>query len=294
MKKLASILATIIMLVACIAPTGIIAFAVDDDPEKQADKFPVSENEEIKFDFNDDGYDPELEGWCVLGGKWVVEDGCLKQTRNFTGWNEKQLNYTQKTFGDFTAKMRFKVKEVDGASQCWFAFAFRRKQYNHQHEESGYIVCTEGFQSIPQGKTYMANWTKQLSYEEYAEAVDISDFVDRVVVAKGGVYTFYYNDAIETGEYTFRINDSSWTEPGFIGLAAGNSLIEVDYLYLYTGDKQAGIVKENANEAAAAIDRTIVDINGQGKDKTALIIVIISAVVLLFSVATLFIGGKKA
>ena len=69
MKKLASILATIIMLVACIAPTGIIAFAVDDDPEKQADKFPVSENEEIKFDFNDDGYDPELEGWCVLGGK---------------------------------------------------------------------------------------------------------------------------------------------------------------------------------------------------------------------------------
>ncbi|MBR2968877.1 MAG: DUF1080 domain-containing protein [Clostridia bacterium] len=294
MKRLASILATIIMLAALIVPTGVTAFAADDDPEKQADKFPVSENEIIKFDFNDDGYDPELEGWCVLGGKWVVEDGSLKQTRNFTGWNEKQLNFTQKTFGDFTAKMRFKVKEVDGASQCWFAFAFRRKQYNHQHEESGYIVTTEGFKSIPQGKSLMVNWTKQLSYEEYAEAVDINDWVDLVVVAKGNVFTFYYNDAIESGEYTFRINDPDWAEPGFIGLAAGNALIEVDYLYLYTGDKQEGIVKENANEAAAAVDRTIKDLEGQGKDNASLVIMIISAVALAAGVTTLFIGGKKA
>ena len=86
MKKLAGILAVIMMLAIVIMPTGVTAFAVDDDPEKMADKFPVSENEVIKFDFNDEGYDPELEGWCVIGGKWVVEDGCLKQTRDFTGW----------------------------------------------------------------------------------------------------------------------------------------------------------------------------------------------------------------
>lgn len=293
MKRIAGIIAAVMMFAASLSPVTLTAYAVDDDPEKQAQNFEVSENEIIQFDFNDENYDPEEDGWYMIGGKWEIEDGCLKQVRDFTGWNEKQLNYTKKTFGDFTAKMRFKVCEVTGATQCWFAFAFRRKQYDHQHEESGYIVCTEGLLSEPAGKSYLADWTKSLSYEEYADQVDVNEFVDLVVVAKGGTYTFYYNEAIETGDYNFRINDTSWTEPGFIGLAAGNALIDVDYLYLYTGDKQEGIVGGSEDDGAAAIDRSLTTLEGQGKDTLALVAMILSAVGLLGGVTTLFIGGKK-
>ena len=293
-KKIASIVAALAVLAASFSPVMISARAVDDNPDRQADKFEVSNNEVIKFDFNDEDYDPEEDGWHIIGGKWEVEDGCLKQVRDFTGWNEKQMNYTKKTFGDFTAKMRFKVREVTGATQCWFAFAFHRVQYDHQHEESGYIVCTEGLQSQPAGKSYFCDWTKSLSYEEYSEAVDVNGFVDLVVVAKGSTYTFYYNEGIETGEYAFRINDTSWTEPGFIGLAAGNALIEVDYLYIYTGDKQENIVKTNEEDLIKPVDRTLTNMRGSGKDTVALIAMILSAVGLLGGVVTLFIGGKKA
>ena len=292
-KKILSMIAAISILFGSFSPVMLKANAADDNPDRQAQNFEVSNNEVIKFDFNDEDYDPEEDGWYMLGGKWEVEDGCLKQVRDFTGWNEKQLNYTKKTFGDFTAKMRFKVKEVTGATQCWFAFAFRRAQYDHQHEESGYIACTEGFLSQPVGKSYMCDWTKSLSYEEYAEAVDINGFVDLVVVAKGGTYTFYYNEAIETGEYNFRINDTSWTDPGFIGIAAGNALIEVDYLYLYTGDKQVGIVKESEEDAIKVVDRSLENLQGAGKDTIALVMMILSAVGLLAGVTTLCMGGKK-
>lgn len=292
-KKIASIMAAIAVFAGALSPVTLTARAADDNPDRQAHNFEVSNNEVIKFEFNAEDYDPEEDGWYVLGGKWEVEDGCLKQVRDFTGWNEKQLNYTKKTFGDFTAKMRFKVREVTGATQCWFSFAFRRVQYDHQHEESGYIISTEGPLSEMVGKSYMSDWTKSLSYEEYAESIDVSDFVDLVVVAKGGTYTFYYNEAIETGEYNFRINDSSWTEPGFIGLAAGNALIEVDYLYLYTGDQQAGIVKESEEDSIKLVDRSLTNMQGTGKDTISFVLMILSAVGLLGGVATLFIGGKQ-
>lgn len=293
MRRTIGFITILLIALFLVSPVNISAYAVDDDPDKQAQNFEVSNNEIIKFDFNDENYDPEEDGWCVIGGKWEVEDGCLKQTRDFTGWNEKQLNYTKKTFGDFTAKMRFKVREVTGASQCWFAFAMRRKQYNHQHEESGYIVCTEGPKCEVPGKSYFVDWTKSLAYEEYADYVDVSDFVELVVVAKGGTYTFYYNDAIKTGDYNFRINDTSWTEPGFIGLAAGNALIEVDYLYLYTGDKQEGIIEGNGSSNGAIIDRSIDEKVSEKKDTLLLIIMIVAAVSLIGGVCSLFVGGKK-
>ena len=292
-KKIVSLVAALALLVGSLSPITLTARAVEDNPDRQADKFEVSNNEVIKFDFNDEDYDLEEDGWYILGGKWEVEDGCLKQVRNFTGWNDKQINYTKKTFGDFTAKMRFKVREVTGASQCWFSFAFRRVQYDHQHEESGYIISTEGPLSEIVGKTYMSDWTKSLSYEEYAESIDVSDFVELVMVAKGGTYTFYYNEAIETGEYNFRINDTSWTEPGFIGLAAGNALIEVDYLYLYTGDKQENIVKVSEEDLIKPVDRSLTSLQGKGKDTLALVLMVLSGIGLLGGVATLFIGGKK-
>lgn len=292
-KKIVSLVAALALLAGSLSPLTLTARAVEDNPDRQADKFEVSNNEVIKFDFNDEDYDLEEDGWYILGGKWEVEDGCLKQVRNFTGWNDKQINYTKKTFGDFTAKMRFKVREVTGASQCWFSFAFRRVQYDHQHEESGYIISTEGPLSEIVGKTYMSDWTKSLSYEEYAESIDVSDFVELVMVAKGGTYTFYYNEAIETGEYNFRINDTSWTEPGFIGLAAGNALIEVDYLYLYTGDKQENIVKVSEEDLIKPVDRSLASLQGKGKDTLALVLMVLSGIGLLGGVATLFIGGKK-
>lgn len=292
-KKIVSLVAALALLAGSLSPITLTARAVEDNPDRQADKFEVSNNEVIKFDFNDEDYDLEEDGWYILGGKWEVEDGCLKQVRNFTGWNDKQINYTKKTFGDFTAKMRFKVREVTGASQCWFSFAFRRVQYDHQHEESGYIISTEGPLSEIVGKTYMSDWTKSLSYEEYAESIDVSDFVELVMVAKGGTYTFYYNEAIETGEYNFRINDTSWTEPGFIGLAAGNALIEVDYLYLYTGDKQENIVKVSEEDLIKPVDRSLTSLQGKGKDTLALVLMVLSGIGLLGGVATLFIGGKK-
>ena len=132
-----------------------------------------------------------------------------------------------------------------------------------------------------------------MTYEEYADAVDVNDFVDLVVVAKGGTYTFYYNEAIETGDYNFRINDTSWTEPGFIGLAAGTALIEVDYLYIYTGDQQAGIVKESEEDSIKVVDRTLSNMQGTGKDSLAFVLMILSGIGLLGGVTTLFIGGKK-
>lgn len=287
------------MLKRTLALTGIIllflstvAFAVDYNEARRADKFDVSDNEVIKFDFDDEDYDPEEDDWFILGGKWEVEDGCLKQKRNFTGYNDKQMNYYGKTFGDFTAKLRFKVTEVTGATQGWFALAFRRTQYDHEHEESGYIITVEGPLSESNNAVF-CDWTKSLAFSEYADRIDVNGFVDMVVVAKGNTYTFYFNDAIDTGEYNFKIVDDSWTEPGFIGLCAGNSLIEVDYLYLYTGDKQEGIIPLAAANTQVGSVRRLDRLTETNNRQAALIGMAISGFALLLSLATLFIGVKK-
>ena len=285
MKRLLCMTVLLMSLLACLS-----VHAVDYNELRRADKISLSENEIICFDFDDEDYDPEDDDWYVLGGKWVIEDGCLKQVRNFTGYNDKQMNYYGKVFGDFTARMRFKVTEVTEAMQGWCALAFRRTQYDHEHEESGYIITVEGPKT--NGKAVLCDWTKSLSYEEYAEEIDVSDFVDMVVVAKGDTYTFYFNDAIETGEYNFRITDDSWTEPGFIGICAGNSLIEVDYLYIYTGDKQVGIVADATGLQENVLVRNI-QMLGKHKNYYALGAAAISFCALVLSATGLVKGGKK-
>lgn len=270
---------------------GLCAEAVDYNEARRADKFEVSDNEAILFEFDDEDYEPDEEGWFILGGKWEAEDGCLEQKRDFTGYNDKQMNYYGKTFGDFTAVVRFKVTEVTGASQGWFALAFRRTQYDHEHEESGYIITVEGPKS--DGRTVLCDWTQSKSFSEYGVNIDVNDYVDMVLVAKGNTYTFYFNDAIETGDYDFRVTDDAWTEPGFIGLCAGNSLISVDYLRIYTGDKQEGIVPELQLTDDAATLRFISAPSGSGRNVYALYAAAFGALSLLFCCAMFLIGGRK-
>ena len=227
----------------------------------------ISENEVTEIDFGEN-YSSFEEDWYSLGGDWKLEGDVLKQTKSSQGAFNMQLNYRKKLYGDFTAKLRFRLVEENGA-EGWFAFFFRRTQITDNHELSGFGICTEGPKSNPPGKTYMINWSKSLAYSDYMDEVNIDGFVEAVVVAAGNKFSFYFNENIKTGEANIVIEDDSFPEAGFVGIGAGSSRIEIDYLNLYTGAAQQGILGGGSSSGVVEIDRSIVLPKAKKIDATA-------------------------
>ena len=222
--------------------------------------------EEIKYDFTSA---TELNDWKTIGGSWSISDGVLKQTSSTPGaWNMHCALKDVKV-KDFTVKIRMRVTK-ENLGTGWAAFFFRKQKLEDNQEQSGYGLAMEGKSS--KGKTYLIDWSHaSKTWEEQAVRANGDEWNDIVLAVKGNNITVYLNNDIDARKATISITDTDngWSNEGFISLAAGNTKIEVDYIYLYTGSAQSKAFGQSAAQTSSVTSKANISSAAAVKNSSA-------------------------
>lgn len=129
-----------------------------------------------------------LAGWHALpGGNWTVENGAFIGTSS-AGETRHGLLVSDKRYGDFTVRFKFKV--VRGNS----GFYFRIKEDEREAHAFGFQaeVC-DTFETGGLYETYGRAWVAQVNQEEVKKHYTPGEWTDMTISAHGGWLVVYVN-----------------------------------------------------------------------------------------------------
>ncbi len=194
---------------AVVLSATLAADATDDGNSRSAEGKSESESWEPLFDGK------TLAGWHPLGdGKWTVEDGVIVGRAN----KEKLygLLFSDKEFGDFTVRFKFKV--LAGDSGFYIRTIFKEPDQAHGNQVQ---VGLRGSGVGGVYESYGRGWVEKPSDELQERILKDGDWNDMIISAEGGDIVVHVN-----GTKTAALKDDPGRRQGHFALQmhSGNEM----------------------------------------------------------------------